>query len=652
MSSPGKIKGSPFNDKFNLSPEISNLLDLLIKDEKVDNVEKTIKKMIPTLKELTIKIKGKVLDPKEQKKITERIAAVQRIIGSEKKDPKLQKKFNKYVKALKIELRGSFCLFEIDHGVVKSMPATGSHLLKAILRLEKSQSSSELSQYERIECTPRRAPGGGVCGSYIVGKEQKRFLLKPTSQEPGAKGNLDHTLTEGVLPGTGALREVLVQKIARMLKICIRIPETGITKIRHTQFGIPEKPEKFAKFSKELHINLGKRFVLERKPRKLIADIYQALKQKLDEYTEKAPLLSAEANEYLESQKKKKDFNTFKEKMPKNVNDVDKLTCGEFGEIMYSLHLTMTDQNRLLKMIAGIQKELLLPKECMESYLTSAQAFVEGCRTLQSIKDSGEVEKINPKEFEQFLIDLIVVNNDRHLGNVLVRPRSKKDLKHQLKSKGVPHKLIDRVVSDEKKELNDQVATFMKKLDPKIRTAELERVVSNLFYAETNGLNEVYFLILIDHGACIPDPLDKKGLSNSRHGWTALKQSQVKFSGIARSKILELDVEKLIRDIKSEQEYLTRLYGKKCAMSPAHFHLIRLNLMFVQLAVKANLLLDDMDRYTKFRSAMVKERELSPMRKIFKEHIESPVLLNQKVEWTAIENVLKEEVEKLRVCEE
>ncbi len=409
---------------------------------------------------------------------------------------------------------------------------------------------------ERMDSTSR-VLGGGGSGTYAAKGEEtstgekKSLIVKPSVQE-------FFNMTPGFPKGTNVIRERMGYSIQKELELDCGIPPTTVATMTHKMFGesdlITDMLEKFGvaltrqKFF-ELTEN-GKHidkfydhlmtYQNEEIKRKMGENLPNALRQEIDNYL----------NNKIDS-------------LSKELFDFNFLV----GNQVIQIKKTRENPEKIIEMANEIMVEI---NKCEKGKpgVVSCQLMIENCRPVIDLTDK-EKERISPKECEKFLIDLMVLNSDRHMGNALVRSTSKEELHSKLETKfRIPMDDFNEIFQDvlehnklfgTNKEIHELVEEITKRLsykDEKILiTDKLEKTVSNLVFATINNYDSIFELVLIDHGNILPEPMQEKGGMHSidcnAHDWSReLPQiNNTKITGAAKQKILSLDIMNFVGDL-------------------------------------------------------------------------------------------------------
>jgi len=143
---------------------------------------------------------------------------------------------------------------------------------KAILK--QSEDSKALLK-TRMDCMPIKS-SSGLSGCYFIQgmkgdppefpadihqlyapqSMEKKFIVKPTIQEPGARGNPSGINARGIASGKGAIRERMGYTAQTALGLNLGIPPTALAKMENSLFGIPKEVDQHLS---ELSNSLGMR---------------------------------------------------------------------------------------------------------------------------------------------------------------------------------------------------------------------------------------------------------------------------------------------------------------------------------------------------------------------------------------------------------
>jgi len=107
-------------------------------------------------------------------------------------------------------------------------------------------------------------------------------------------------------------------------------------------------------------------------------------------------------------------------------------------------------------------------------------------------------------------------------------------------------------------------------------------------------------LVLIDHGSCLPRPLEKeecKGLKQARFEFLTLPQCNVPLHPNFANPIEKLEIETYIEELKKDQVLHQNEFGKLCEIPNECYELIRLNLHVIKTGIKMGATLKSMGSF-------------------------------------------------------
>jgi hypothetical protein len=585
-----------------------------------------------------------LLDSKETEKIERVIHNVSTFIIEEsnkkgsilKEQQSIQDKFMKKVHDLEDHLAQIK-----EASKINWVEKTSPELSELVKSCEESLAQSENNFFElkdRIKFLPTRL--GGTSGCYQVPGLGQHLVVKPSTQE-------GENETPGFPKGTNVIRERMAYSMQKELEIDCGIPPTMITTMAHQMFGENDP------ISNKLN-NFG--FPLTRQQffalagdGKNLDEFYDNLINFQNEiikgYTEhESPEIIKEINDYLNNEI---DY------VSKKVIDANYMLAGQLRGVKG----TRTDPQRVKKEA----DDLLIAMNAGEkgqAGVVSCQLMIPKCRPVNSLS-SNKKNKINPKECEKFVIDLILLNTDRHMGNALVQSITKDQLLSRLETKfGLDIHSSDEIIKyviemdeffETKKDNFILVEEITKRLlfinnDLQIND-ELEKTISNIIFATINQYDFIYELVLIDHGNTMPEPATANNgmhsLDCSSHNWIdELPQSKnIRLTGIAKEKILSLDIMNYVNLISKEASSHERQFGKSCKMDPKCFDILRVNLLCLQRGVAKDFSLNELNMAFARRGpikTIYEEIELIPLQKRYsvmdsdemREEIDSKLLEN------------------------
>lgn len=544
----------------------------------------------------------------------------------------------------------------------------------ALVVLDESEKEG-LSLKIRMKCAPNRT-SSGCSGSYFLKtatnldpnkpEELKdeiekgtamlkdSFIIKPTIQEVGAKGYPDGMLgsevnqdSEGVEPGKGAIREKMGDLVQKHIGLDFGIPSTGMAKVKSRQLGLPTKGDLLLRqYTKKWNMKLTPQIFVklcgdECDPKTFKKNMIEKIELEIEELGGKE--LLNDFNLY---------FNEIAEKkieklppLPKELEQIDRSLQGQltsYAQVLFEVKYS----KELDSSIETIWNELNSEMKSTES-LASFQKLADGCVGLNELQARNQADWICPKEFEKFAIDIVLLNMDRHEGNVLAKEVSKEDLIKRLVEMGVDSDALELAIKEmmdenKDKKLNQEshlpyVQKFLDSLPKELRDNEkIESGINNLFYAEANQYETTFELVLIDHGSSLPDPdLGLQNLTTARFCWAYMPQGETKLSGLTKEKILSLNIDETINKVKQNQQTYAKRYGKECEVSNACYHLMKLNMIVLKKMAKLNVPLKEANMIIKGKGKEGKE-----VQSIFKEHIQGV----KNIDWKKIDQLVEEAI--------
>ena len=485
---------------------------------------------------------------------------------------------------------------------------------------------------KRTELSPR-STNGGASGSYFISssiedpKESERIIVKPAKQE--------HLLDfPGFTPGTNVLRESLAYILQNLLELDCGVPPTVISFMSHPmfekedkgneillkKFGIPLTKEQFLSF-----VDYGDDI------NSFLTNLY-----KFQDHEIEATLseLSEETRGEILS------FAQGTGEATLAVRQADQASNLLFSNIRRS----RTEEELTLK----TARHLFAMIETPHTYglsVVSCQLMVKNCVSLLDMNEA-EIKEINPKEFEKIVVDLIMFNVDRHLGNLLAHKIPKDEFLNQLASQlKFDKEEFIQTLNDFSKETKNVVSLTTMVLNHLQSTIynfkiddHIEKNISNFIFAHVNSYDPVMQLVLIDHGNCLPDP-DAEEVGNSsldfaRHDWMELPIiSEITLSGSAKEKILGLNIPELVNKIQTAASKHEKHFGENCRLPKGCPNLLRINLLFLKNGVERDCNLNELNSFFK-----------GSIKNIYKQvkELENRGLIN----WIEVETMINEIINK------
>lgn len=382
--------------------------------------------------------------------------------------------------------------------------------------------SRDTTKRENISFLPQPTPSQTANGTYFIyipkapfSSETKKFerecgfVGKPSAQEGGCRGNpqgFQTTLREGVVPGQGVVREWLAYEIQKIIGVDFGVPPTGIFKSEHfyfsEEFGLLNAHLQNLITALELQDALDlKKFIAEHPEIQTPQHFLEVFRDHLLNF------LSGEKKEKLSSLfiliETKKDT-------VKKVN------------ILSILKSLPELQTSLLPIFANLGP--LWSKKVTPGVL-SVQKFEAECKTYGSLSDD-KLKQIPNEEMHKLILDLIIINCDRHLNNILFK--QSKEHYHLV--------LID------------------------------------------NGLS-----------LPVPGEKAEGLKFNARYEWINFPQFHEPICKKFASILLKLNIEDFIISLKKAHKPFTNQYGNPCKLNEECFKIIRLNLHLLQVGIRTNV---------------------------------------------------------------
>ena len=227
----------------------------------------------------------------------------------------------------------------------------------------------------------------------------------------------------------------------------------------------------------------------------------------------------------------------------------------DVAKVVFGLSRLSHDRQQLEEAAAGVYKNLSEPSaQPRKADLCSAQKMEAGCVSLDELaysENQTELERIPQVELEKFLVDCMLFNMDRHLGNALARKITLSEIASRI---------------------------------PGASEAERERLLALEQHAKNIGSTYVYELILIDHGTTIPD--QKFSDLTAKMEWRALDQTEKPLSATTKRRILELDLAAIVQKVREDQGIFEAKFGSFCSVSDEAYSFMRFCCILLQEGVR------------------------------------------------------------------
>lgn len=558
-------------------------------------------------------------------------------------------------------IRDSFSMNQWIENTCPEIKQDFSHA-KAILK--QSEDPKALLK-TRMDCMPIKS-SSGLSGCYFIQgmkgdppefpadihqlyapqSMEKKFIVKPTIQEPGARGNPAGINARGIASGKGAIRERMGYTAQTALGLNLGIPPTALAKMEHSLFGIPEEvDQQLSELSKSWGMRLTRQEFYHLRGSHL--DIHK-FKQNIAELkkNELLKILSLDLSDQydLELYTKIQDFaeemgqkivNNEEVKLPQELQDLDEEQQEGVGSYMKTL-AELKYSKDVDQKIQEIDHRLQEVKKG-DSQLVSIQKLVDNVQPMLEMINEGTIDRICPKEFEKFSVDLILLNTDRHMGNALVQETPKNEVISRLEQAGLNRDSLENAL----KELNNNSKDYLKAVHDFLSSlpeylqneSKIEQNLHSLFYAESKNLSDVYEVVLIDHGSCLPDPEeDIVGLGSAVFLWAELPQAAKPISGLAKQKILSLNPEDYIEKIQSDQVNHAKQFGVECEIGEGCYKLMKLSILGLQKLVELDKPLTLANRFAKAKVERNGNKIGGELSTIYKNFIRN----NPDPDWTKI----------------
>ncbi len=428
----------------------------------------------------------------------------------------------------------------------KISPQMKARLQEVEQYLKKSEEAESLD--ERLLHMPQIPRAKGIAGSYFVGPSDSPILLiKPHIQEAGAEKVKEVLAYPGVKPGTGAIRERMAYTLQDALGFSCGIPETTCHAFRHEMFGPNSENTKNLQILRELSgIGLTRELVAKHYRASPDGTFSTALENILKEKLEKL---------IPDPKLRQKFFDLAKASL--SLSELRaQIISKDIAKVCFSISHIVENKEKIEAAAMSIYTNLNAPRLAQKEELASAQTVENGCISLDELaydEEHNELHLIPQLEVEKFLIDCILFNMDRHLGNALVR---------KLKVTDIDAKLAG--VSDHEK----------------------ERLLGVKQHALRNNSEYAYELILIDHGTILPEQNFTEAMA--KFEWRSLDQVDAPLTETTKNRILNLDPAILLAKVKEDQKVFEAKFGKPCEVSEDAFSFMQFSCAVLQEAVRQN----------------------------------------------------------------
>ncbi|MDP1881043.1 MAG: hypothetical protein Q8K60_08920 [Parachlamydiaceae bacterium] len=485
---------------------------------------------------------------------------------------------------------------------------------------------------QRIKLAPKPlSENRGASGSHIQTGLKESFIIKPSEQEYSVD-------FPGYPVGTNVIRERVAYSLQNIIELNCGVPPTLITTMAHSNF---EKDNQIELNLKKFGVPLSRQKFFE-----LIKDQVNTFRPILINYQNQI------INDLIKDEGVKKeiiDYLDGKNNEPsQEARNGMNLNPHLFNDIKLSRSMSEEEFNSLSA------KTFNLLNDCEKGKpgVVSCQLMMKNCLPVNALSDEDKV-KINPKEYEKFVIDLMLLNSDRHMGNALVHPTTKEQLLSRLENHQIDiHQLS--IVLDHNLEFNSQkdVSQHTQDLleflsyDNKnlVMTDEIEKTISNLVFLSVNKHDFIFELVMIDHGNCLPTPeqdiFSNSSLTTTEHKWVeSLPVDKTVMTGMTKDKILGLDIMQTVNRLEQEIGLHEIQFGNSCKMDPKCYDLLRINLLCLQKGVELNFNLKQLNNV--FEKSPDKK---PPLVKTIYEEVEKMQNRNGQVDWNKINTMIDNQI--------
>lgn len=520
--------------------------------------------------------------------------------------------------------------------ITERCPEITQEFQKAMHILEESENPKNTLE-QRLKNTPD-IPPRTASGCYFLKSDTEpkaySFVAKPSIQESNAPGHPDYkpdtVSRSGIAGGHGAFRERLAYTVQKTLGIDCGVPPTTLTMVKHSLLGMPTLLEKnLAEFSKHFGFKNGltrDKFIAYSEGHSNFG-VFKANMQ--DIIMEKVSKLIAEVSG--EDQKKLISNLVHDE----SITTFKGLETNEFylyveGKYRYNLNFIMTSIIFLRNAENTFNEcwaELSNPTPPKIDSLCSLQKFIPNTISLEVLLakyPDDQTLPLAPKEFEKFVLDFAIVNLDRHTGNVLTKPVSTDELMNRLEKAGIKKEHLQNWLESKK-----SVTDFLSIQPHTLKTnTEIEAALHSLHFATKNNFQEVYELILIDHGFTLPsmdthfDNID--GLISHV---LELIPDDANFTGIIKEKLSKLNVDEYMHTILEDQRSHENRFGENCSLGTETKHLLRLNAVILKTAANHDIPL-----------LKIKEFFKGDIKSVFKAYIQN----KNSIDWSLVGQKIEE----------
>ncbi len=402
----------------------------------------------------------------------------------------------------------------------------------------------------RLEQMPQIPQAKGLAGSYFVGgKTNPLLIIKPHIQEPGMAGTVEKAAYPGIKAGSGAIRERMAYALQEALGFSCGIPETTCHTFSHEMLGIPSENTKKLQLLKEL---TGMSFTREEVVKLFHASPDETFATAAEE------LIKKKLESLVPNAKMREKFLDIAKSAPSLSDLRRQIISKDVARICFCFSHMLQNKPKIEEAAKSIYTAVSTTSaKPPNPQLASAQCIEKGCISLDEIsygENQGELELIPQSEIEKFLIDCILFNMDRHLGNALLRKVTLSEIDEKCIS-----------ASD----------------------SEKERLLEMKLHAQNKHSDYAYELILIDHGTIAPEHAFDEVFA--KFEWRSLDQTENALTERTKNRILNLDPAILIDKVRKDQKVFEAKYGTPCSVSERAYAFMRFSCMVLQEGVRQNM---------------------------------------------------------------
>lgn len=165
-----------------------------------------------------------------------------------------------------------------------------------------------------------------------------------------------------------------------------------------------------------------------------------------------------------------------------------------------------------------------------------------------------------------------------------------------------------------------------------------DRHLNNMLFKDQDGTTPK--LVLIDHGSSLPHPARGKNLVDAaKYEWLAYSQFDHRLDPTLAEKVLELDTEEYIENLKADQAPVVQIFGEGASISEESYMLVRLNIRLLKVGAKLGVPVRNMALFHQVMREGSKDVG-GEVAKFFAVHFAGKTA--DQVDWSSVDEDLKE----------